>query len=245
MMPQMPVIRVAIAEDDPEYAKQLQDCLHRYEEQHEASFSVSTFQNGAELLEHYRGNWDLVFLDINMPGMNGMDVARELRSMDHTVMLIFVTSLAQYAIQGYSVGAFDYILKPLHYYEMDMKLQLALRQLGSRQEKSMLIKLDGDLHRVPLEQIDYIEIKSHRICYYTRQGRFESSSGQTLRQLEDTLTPYGFVRCNKGTLINIRHVEYLGSDMVTLAGVTLPVSRTHRKAVVEMLLKLAKGGILT
>ena len=244
-MPQTPTVRVAIAEDSPACARQLQDCLHRYEELHGACFAVSVYQSGAELLEHYRGDWDLVFLDIDMPGMNGMDTARELRSMDQAVMLIFVTNLAQYAIQGYSVGAFDYILKPLHYYEMDMKLQLALRQFGGRQEKSILIKLDGDLHRIPVAQIDYIEINSHRIYYYTRQGRFESSSGQTLRQLESMLAPYGFVRCNKGTLINIRHVKCLNGDTLTLTEATLVVSRSHRKAVMEMLLQLAKGGILT
>ena len=241
-MPEQISFKVAIAEDDPQYAKELQDNLTGFESEHNVCFSVETYGNGVEFLEKYQGTWDLVFLDIDMPGMNGMEAARDLRAMDSEVMIIFVTSLAQYAIQGYSVGAFDYILKPCSRYELDMKLQLALRQLSNRSRQSLMIKQDGDVYKVPVAKIYYVEINSHKLCYYTELGNYELSSVQTLGKLEQELEPLGFVRCNKGTLINSRHIDSIEGDCIYIGTHSISVSRSHRKAVMQKLLAMAKGG---
>lgn len=233
--------RIAIAEDEPQFATQLKADILRYGNEKCIDFEISIYYNGAEFLEGYQGNWDIVFLDIDMPVVDGLAAAKSLRNLDKEVVIIFMTSLAQYAIQGYEVGAFDYVLKPCSYYELAMKLHLALRYLNSRPQKSILIKQDGDIYRVPLFHIYYIEISSHQICYYTQEGLYKTSTGKTLASVEKELDGDGFVRCNKGILVNARHINSIQGDVIVIAGKELPVSRSHRKEVLNKLLELAKG----
>ena len=93
---------------------------------------LETYDRAFKLLDAYRSDVDLIFLDIQVPDMMGIDAARRIRDVDQEVMIIFVTNLTQYAIDGYSVRAFDYILKPLNYFSFSKKLRRALRMLSYR-----------------------------------------------------------------------------------------------------------------
>ena len=236
--------QIAIAEDEAQFAQQLKADLLRYGKENHVDLDVSIYDNGAAFLERYQANWDIVFLDIDMPVMDGLTAAKSLRAMDKQVMIIFMTSLAQYATHGYEVGAFDYILKPCGYYELAMKLRLALRHLDAQQDKTVLIKQDGDMYRLPLSQVYYIEIFSHQIHYHTQQGIYKLSTGKTLADIEKELSGDGFVRCSKSVLLNARHIDSIQGDTIHIAGQELLVSRSHRKEVLQTLLRLAKGGNL-
>lgn len=110
------MIRVAIVEDDAEVQGVLQEYVRRYTRQYGTEFEVSVFADGVDLLEDYRAVYDIIFLDVEMKHLDGMATAERIRQMDADVILIFITNMAQYAIRGYSVGALDYVLKPVPYF---------------------------------------------------------------------------------------------------------------------------------
>jgi len=102
-------MRIAIAEDETHSLAQLEEQLSRFGDENHIEIQIFSFPNGAQLLEQFRGGWDLILLDLDMPVMNGMEAARAVRRLDPDVLIMFITNLAQYALNGYEVQAFDYI----------------------------------------------------------------------------------------------------------------------------------------
>ena len=129
------MIRVLIAEDDPQCFRQLEEFLDDYSRETGRSFQVTHYDNGEDLVERYRPEYDLLLLDVDMPFLDGMTAARHIRRVDPEVVIVFVTNLAQYAIQGYSVNALDYILKPLNYFSFAQRLTRALRYVKKRENE--------------------------------------------------------------------------------------------------------------
>ncbi len=114
------VVNIAVVEDNDQEAKSLMDSLTRYASQNQLQFQVTRFPNAVLLLDSYKANYDLIFMDIKLPHMTGMEAAKRLREIDRSVTLVFVTNMVQYAIEGYTVEAFDYVLKPINEYAFDL-----------------------------------------------------------------------------------------------------------------------------
>lgn len=125
------MMNVAIAEDEREQREILKRCLKRYGSEQGEAFSVSEFSDGAELVNLYRAQFGLVFLDIEMERMDGMEAAEIIRKTDSATAIIFVTRLAHLAVRGYDVGALDFIVKPVSYESFAMKMRRAVAYVGS------------------------------------------------------------------------------------------------------------------
>lgn len=115
------MLRIAIAEDEPAVAEQLQGYVVRCCEENQQQADVTIFPDGMALVENYHAIWDIILLDIKMPNLDGMHSAQRIRQLDPAVILIFVTSLARFAIKGYEVDALDFILKPVKYPAFSLK----------------------------------------------------------------------------------------------------------------------------
>ena len=123
-------MRLALVDDDAEICSLLRAYVQRYNTEYGTSISTYDFTSGSDLLHHYeRGVFDVIFLDIEMPGINGMETATQIRRIDDAVALVFVTHLAQFAVQGYEVQASDYIIKPLSYFDFAMKITRILKTI--------------------------------------------------------------------------------------------------------------------
>ena len=222
------MIRVAIVEDDAEVQGVLQEYVRRYTRQYGTEFEVTVFADGVDILEDYRAVYDIIFLDVEMKHLDGMTTAERIRQMDADVILIFITNMAQYAIRGYSVGALDYVLKPVPYFAFSQQLLKAVSRLEKRAKRYLTVPVEGGLRRLDTASIYYLESEGHRVHFYTDEGDF--SAPGALKAFEEKLADCPFARCNSGYLVNLAQVRELRQSTVQVGPCELQVSRPKRKA---------------
>jgi len=222
------MIRVAIVEDDAEVQGVLQEYVRRYTRQYGTEFEVTVFADGVDILEDYRAVYDIIFLDVEMKHLDGMTTAERIRQMDADVILIFITNMAQYAIRGYSVGALDYVLKPVPYFAFSQQLLKAVARLEKRAKHYLTVPVEGGLRRLDTASIYYLESEGHRVHFYTDEGDF--SAPGALKAFEEKLADCPFARCNSGYLVNLAQVRELRQSTVQVGPCELQVSRPKRKA---------------
>lgn len=222
------MVRITIVEDDPVDLARLTDCLRQYEAEQEERFDVKSFSNPSDFLSAYRSDCDLIFMDIELPVFNGVDVARQLREMDSVVTLVFITNMEQYAVNGYEVDALDFVVKPINYYRFSSMMRKALRGITRRGEKEVIVQSSGTITRLRVSQILYVEIRDHLLIYHTDQGKIESWG--KLADAEAELADHHFARCSSSHLVNLRHVISVVGNDVDVAGRKLPISQRRRKA---------------
>lgn len=220
------MIRILIAEDDPQCLRQMEQFLSDYSQESGRTFHITRYNNGEDLVEHYQPEFDLLLLDVDMPFVDGMTAATLIRKRDPEVVIVFVTNLAQYAIQGYSVNALDYILKPLNYFSFCQHLTRALRYVRKHEGSYLTVAVKGGILKFEVGDIFYIERLGHQLMLHTRDGIHISSA--TLQQMEDALSGKGFVRCNKGYLVNLAHVSGVQDGCAVVHGEKLLISRGRR-----------------
>lgn len=225
--------RVAIVEDEAVYTRQLEAFLRQYEQERGTAFQISTFSDGFAIVRDYRPVWDIIFLDIRMQPMDGMEAARRIRERDGEVLLIFITSLAQYAVQSYEVDAQDFILKPVSYPQLRVRLDKALRLLERAAQRFLVLPYGERKERVPVRDILFIEVRDHNLEVVTRDRVY--SLRTPLQEMEKNLDGCHFSRCNHGYLVNLRNVTGFLKDSVLVGGHTLPVSRPKRKQFLQEL----------
>lgn len=233
------MVRIAIVEDDPADLARLTQCLQQYEQEQGEHFSVKSFSNPSDFLNAYQSGCDLVFLDIELPVFNGVEVARQLREIDCVVTLVFITNMEQYAVNGYEVDALDFVVKPINYYRFSSMLRKALRIIARRGEKEVIVQSSGAITRLRASQIHYVEIRDHLLIYHTDNGRVESWG--RLSDVEAELADHHFARCSSSHLVNLRHVISVSGNDVDVAGTRLPVSQRRKKAFCTCVTKYFSG----
>lgn len=232
----MGIIRnIAIVEDEDDAAEKLKGYIARYGEQNGSEFNIVRFANAADFIEQYRSDFAVVFMDIQMPKMNGMDVAERLRKRDKTVSIIFITNLVQYARRGYEVDAVGFLVKPVSYYDFSLKFGKALDLYVVNEKRDFTINTPGELVRISTDKLMYVEILNHRLYYHLIDDVVEMTG--VLSEAESNLAEYGFLRCNKCYLVNPRFVVSVKGQEVTVGNCTLAISRPRRA---EFLTGLAK-----
>ena len=233
------MVRIAIVDDDPAERERIRECLNYVTEQEKTEFQIDEFGTGRSFLGNYQPVYDIVFMDIAMPGLDGMATARSLRELDTAVLLIFVTSLAQYALEGYSVDALDFLLKPINRYSFALKMKRALSRTVKRTGDTISVKTDGTVRAISLDSIRYLEVSGHYVIYHTTEGDFAEYS--TMKEAEKKIAKDSFVRCSQSFLINLRYVTGADRDSVYVENIRIPFSRPQKKAFLEALSSFMGG----
>lgn len=225
------VYRIAIIEDEAIHRDCLTAYLNRFGKERELAFRLAFFGDAVSFLDSYRKEYDLLFLDIRMPGIDGMDAARRLREIDPDVGLIFVTSLQQYAVDGYSVGACDYIVKPFTYETFAIKLDHALYLLPGK-DRLIAFRFGTAQYRISEADIRWLESRGHNVAYHLKTGEVirRISLNDAEKELGDR-----FLRLNSGMLVNMDHVRSTENDSVLLGDQALPIAQMRKAAVLQRL----------
>lgn len=231
----------AIIEDDPEYSRYLEECLTRYGTEHNCAFQVRTFGRAEAFLESVQGQYDLVFMDVELGEgwMNGIEAARALRAKGSMAMLFFITNMPQYAPSGYDVDAIDYCIKPINYRSLSVKLDKALRILANRSGVPVKIRVKDGLRVVSSADIHYIEVMGHDLMFHTENEVITAYGG--LKEREEDLRDQDFARCSASVLVNLRYVNGLYGDEVSIGSERIRIGRTRRKEFMTRLNKYLGG----
>ncbi|MFT4157160.1 MAG: LytTR family DNA-binding domain-containing protein [Microbacterium sp.] len=231
------MIRIGIVEDDAAAVERLLSHLDRYQRTSGERFHCGAFHDGADVVAQYRPDWDVLFLDVQMPRVDGMTAARRIREVDSEVIIVFVTASPHYAVSGYEVDALSYLLKPVSYTSFEHEMDRILTRLRRQTRRELLFTAtDGAHHRIAVDDIRYIESMRHRIELHTLDAVF--SIATTVKAMEAELADKGFLRCHSGLLVNLRHVTGIeGNDCRIRGGGLLPISRPRKR---EFLAALAE-----
>ncbi len=236
------MIRVAIVEDDPEAAGVLEGYLSRYGREEDLALEVTRFANAVVFLERERPGFDLVWMDIELPMMNGLEAAAKLRQRDRQAVLIFVTNMAQYAVKGYEVDALDFMVKPVRYADFSFRMRRACRAIRMNRKREITIPIPGGLYRVTSDDLLYVEVLGHKSLYHLQGETVETR--ETLTAAQRRLENWGFLRCNSCYLVNPAHIEWVKGYVVKVGGDELQISHPKRKEFMEQLSSwYARGGI--
>lgn len=233
-------MRIAIVEDETDAVEILKKFFKRYEKESGTAFVLDAYSDAVNFLTAYRSDYDLILFDIEMSHMDGMRGAEKLRELDPYVPIVFVTNMSNYAVKGYSVGAVDFIIKPVSYFDFKTMLTRVRRILASREEKMISVTSSGVIRHLPVSRIKYVEVYRHKLTFHTVEGNVEAWG--SLADVAEQLPADGFSKCNNGFLVNLKYVDYVEKEEVIVGGERLPISHLRRKDFVNELAAGWGGG---
>lgn len=217
--------------------------IGRYAQERCFTVNVRTFCNGVEFLEGYRPVYDIVFMDIEMPLLDGMATAQRLREVDERVGLIFITQMAQYAIKGYEVAALDYLLKPVSYGTLADKIDQALTRIDrqSVMDTYIFLSLGTDSYRrLRLDDVIYVVKDRNYLLYVTKDGNFRIRGA--LRDAEAQFAGSTVVKCASGCLVNLRYIEQKLRNTIYINGMQFTITKPYQQDFTERFMQFLRCG---
>lgn len=227
------MLRIAVVEDDKTYAAQLKEYLVRYGTEKNQKISVALFPDGEDIVTDYSAEFDIILMDVEMTFMDGMTTAERIREKDNEVVIIFITNMPQYAIQGYKVDALDYVLKPISYFAFSQRIDRALTRVKKKEATYITVAQKGGKKKLNVDKICYVEVRDHDLIYHSTKGDIVTKS--SMKEAEDMLDGTKFFRCNRCYLVNLDYVEDFRGNDVTVASDVIQVSRARKKAFMDAL----------
>ena len=224
------VIKVALCDDEPAMCRDLKERVTAALGQLGETCAVTCYANAFRLLDAPL-DFDLIFLDIQMPGLDGVTLSKKLREKEFEGVLIFVTVLRECMLDAFEVEAMDYLFKPVDEQRLEAALKRSLKRLGLKEEKCLFIQTMNWCKSVRLRDIYYCEVIDRKIYVHTRSGVLEYYG--KMRDLEKQTSPRLF-RCHRSYLINPEHLlEYRGGLVKLENGDQVPVSKGCQKVLMR------------
>lgn len=224
--------KIAVCDDEKAMLRQLSQYLAQIQEETGEHFDLFYYASAEELLAHIPGDIQAILLDISMGQMTGMNCARVLRERGCVADILFITSMTEYAIEGYEVRASAFLPKPVTYAELKGRLTDCFARTDRDKRAILPVDTAGGVELLPIDDILYAEVYQHETSF-ALPGRKVASILQ-LAQAEERLAPHGFFRCHRSYLVNMAQIARIGPDTLTMPdGAVIPISKHRRKAFLD------------
>lgn len=230
-------IKIAIIDDKESDASFLKSFIDKYQESHKDNycFQIINFDRGINFIDPFDGSFDIVFLDIDMPIMSGLETAKKIREFKSRMNIIFVTNYASLAVDGYGVDALGFIVKPVKENDVYFVLDKALDKIERESsDEKVIIKIKSGYQTIKTSSIKYIEVNVHDIFYHTLDGTFKTRG--VLKQIEETFDKKKFVKASSCYLVNLDFIDSIEGDDIKIDGTRLKIARTRKKEFIEAFL---------
>lgn len=220
-------MKLALCDDDKQELSRILSFIENYQKLSSVPMSVHTFHNSFELAsvasdEHF----DLYLLDIIMPGLNGIELAREIRRFDKAADIIFLTTSPEFAVESYTVKATNYLMKPVSedklFHTLDEILEIKEKEL----EKSIVLKSNIGVHKISLSRLMYVEAQGRKVIYYLNNGEEIICTDRFTSVCEQLLQQKAFIQSHRSILVNMNFIRLIGTtDMQLQNGTVLPLAQ--------------------
>ncbi len=227
-------MRIAVCDDEEKFRNQARDMVDKLAGS--LDVVVDAYSDGNQLLAAFdKKPYDVLFLDIEMPVMDGITLAKKLRERSDSIYIVFLTGHVEYALEGYEVNALRYLTKPVQEEKLREVLRFVMDQNTSK--KQLMIKEDGEELLLNIADIIYFEAQNQYVMIYTEDG--EHLIRYNIGDFEEQLKKDGFFRTHRGYLVSLAKVKKLVKNEVIMEGpdgdISVPVSRTNTKSLKEAL----------
>jgi DNA-binding LytR/AlgR family response regulator len=212
------MIKIAFCDDDMEVLHQMNELLDRYRVERNEDITYAAFQSPFELLTEIEKGIrpDILFLDVVMPGQNGMDVAKEIRQYDTNMKIIFLTSSPEFAVESYSVGAYFYQLKPIWEESFFRLMDAVLAECEKKKKNSLILRSKDGITRIDLQQLEYCEVLGRKLLFHLENGAVLEGAG-SLDDLAGQLMQYcNFFRPHRSFLVNMEYIQNISSRSIKM-----------------------------
>lgn len=228
------MINIVICDDEPEFLNSLETHIREYQNLHKVDFCLSRFTDGKKLINNYKLGYDIIFLDISMKELNGIETARKIRSVDKKVIIIFLTSIIKYALNGYALGAMNYIIKPVSYKKIETQLDQAINKYDEMEHQYITLKNSSGILKLYINDIIYIETHERNTMIHTSQKSIICF--HNMKTLEKKLNTFSFIRCHSSYIVNIKYIDSIEKLLIILTtGIKIPISQQKRKETMKMI----------
>ena len=223
------MINICIVEDEREHYEVLKNYIEKCALEQKQECNITWLTDGIDIVDDYKSQYDIIYLDIQMKHLNGMEAAEKIRAIDNEVVMIFITSTVSYAVQGYTVDALGYVLKPVPFVAFSKLFEKAIERVVARQKKTYVrISADDKQLKLDCDSIVFIESQRNNVLIHCTDTEYVTVG--PLKRFEEMLNNNGFSKCHNAYLVNLSKVEAVQKDeIVLMSGDTLPISRARKK----------------
>jgi len=228
------MISIVICDDEIPFLDTLEDYIQKYRIYKSMDLKLTRFHDGSDLVENYNLGFDIIFLDISMAGLNGIETARRIREIDKQVIIIFLTSVIKYALTGYTLGAVNYIIKPITFRKLASELDAAILKCNEIDQQYITLKNNEGIFKLYVNDIKYIETYNRNTMIYTKDKNVICF--HSMKKLEKKLEAFSFIRCHSSFIVNVKYIESVEKLMITLiSSEHIPISQQKRKDVMKLI----------
>ena len=221
-------MRIAVCDDDLKFLQELSGLLNQYGEEYNCNIEYKTYTNPLELVSQIEKgiHYDVILLDVFMPGINGIQCAKDIRTFDNFVKIVFLTSSAEFAVQSYAVRAYQYLLKPIQKENLFLTLRLLEKEAETVERYIFILKSKTGITKISLSKLEYCEVINRKIILHLSNGE-ECECNLRMNELEEKMKNFEmFLKPHRSFLINMDYIQTLTTHSIVMeCGTRIPVPR--------------------
>lgn len=220
------LVRVAVVEDDTQLHDYYGKMIEAWGNSRNIRVAVTFAHSSEEYLFKYEGQhiFDIIFLDVCMKNMNGMELAHEIRKFDRNVQIVFITGKSEYVFEGYEIGAVRYLIKPIEEDKLEQALDACMEKLEIGRDDYFTVKYHGENLRLSRGEVIFVKVDGHYLNMQTLDSVYEWKA--SLKEMIGKLDPERFVMANRSVIVNLEYVSKITREECILEnGEVIPISR--------------------